>query len=246
MKPKARYKTKKIRLDVIMQNKNIDKYFIETYISNAHDVAFHSSHFIRAYVLFLYENNKSIPIINYQFFKLCCLVLTKKSSRGSVHKGENKNTIEKLQKFYDKHYSKLGYKIDDKINSLHLSQMLEYIGVEYETSVNNNIILNFFNYVKRYINSSFITKIKKEAENETKDNYSEFKNLENEYLNSICSIIVELVNNINSLLKNKFSGHDKNEIQKIHKKEFIFLVKNKQKYVNKYKKICKTLKIMPA
>jgi hypothetical protein len=240
-KPKIRYKTKKINLDTILENKNFDKFFIEKYISNAHEVSFHISHFIRDYFLFLYEKNKNIPIIDIKFFKLCYIVLTKRCKGGNAPKGENKNIIESLEKFYNDYYSKLGYKLEDKIDSLHLSQMMDYIATEYETSVENNIILNFTNYVKRYVNSSYIVKLKQEIENITKNQFSEFKNLEIEYLDLVCPIIEEIINKITYLLKDKFYCNSKN----IDKKELAFLKKNKQKYINKYKSICQKLKISP-
>ena len=239
-KPRIRYKVKKIRLDAILQNVNIDKCFIEIYISNAHQISFHISHFIRAYIIFLHKENKNFPIIDSQFFKLCYMVLTKKSKGGNSPKGENKNTIEILQKFYDEYYSKLGYKLEDKIDPLHLSQMMDYVATEYQTSIENNVVINFTNYVKRYVNSSFITKFKHNIENITEDKFSEFKNLEVEYLNLVFPIIEELINKINCLLKNKYYNN-----KNATKKELVFLEKNKQKYLNKYKSICKKLKISP-
>jgi len=237
MTPRVKYRTKRNTLDQILKDKNLDKVFIEKYISNVHKVAKQVARFIRCYILHLYENKKQIPEINENLFKISCLVLTKKNSRGGKLKGENKTLFETLEKFYLKHYSKLGYAEENKINSLHLSQMLDYIATEYETAVKNNVILNFTNYIKRYINSCFIEKIEVKINNEYKDEILEFKSLQTEYLNLLFPVIESIINKINFFIKNK---------KYINKKELIIMQHYKSKYITKYKNICKKLKINPA
>jgi hypothetical protein len=245
-KPKIRYKSKKLRLDQILKYKSIDKHFIEQFISNAHQVADHTSHFIRAFIIYLYSNKKDIPKINDDFFKLCSIVLTVRTGGGNTAKGENKKILDSLQDFYTQFYSKLGYKKEDKISSLHLSQMLDYIATEYETSVNNNIINNFIVYLKRYVNAFYITKLNSKISEETNAEFQEFKNIETDYLNLIFPIIEDFINKITFLLKAKYYPQKNYQFKSPQdKKEFKFLEKCKQKYVGKYKNICKKLKIKP-
>jgi hypothetical protein len=245
-KPKIRYKIKKLRLNKILKHYNINSYFIEEYISNAHNVADHISHFIRAFILYCYKNKLVIPLIDDNFFKLCSVVLTTKPAGGNLPKGENKAKIELLKKFYDDFYSKLGYCQEDKISSLHLSQMISYIATEYTTAIDNNIKNNFIEYLKRFVNASFITKLKNKISEETNDEFQEYKNIENDYFNLILPIIEQLINQITSLLKNKFYPLKNYKFKSnADKKELIFLEKTKQKYVVKYKNICKKLKVKP-
>jgi len=232
---KVKYKHKKCSLDNILFDKDFSV-DLNKYIKNAHLVADHVSHFIRLYVIFLFDTNKSLPIVDAEFFKLCSFVIMKKGQGKTV----NKDKIKDLIKFYDDVYSKLGYTENDKISSLHLSQILGYIATEYNTAVENNIKLNFINYVNRYVNAFYIDKNKFIVSDK-----KTIEVLELEYLKKLYPIVGDLINKIKFLIQLNFP-HNKNKIMDKDKKQLLnILLKIKHKYVAKYNNICKKLKFIP-
>jgi len=232
---KVKYKHKKCSLDDILIDKNDDFYF-NKYIKNSHLVADHVSHFIRLYIIYLFDSNKQLPNVDADFFKLCCSVIMKKGQGKTI----DKDKIKDLTDFYDKVYSTLGYLEKDKISSLHLSQILGYIATEYNTAVENNIKLNFINYVYRYVNAFYINKAQFIVSDKAL-----IEGLEFDYLRKLYPIIENLINKINFLMRLNFP-HNKDKILTEDKKKLLnILLKFKHKYVSKYNKICKKLKIMP-
>ena len=64
---------------------------------------------------------------------------------------EKKNT--EFKKFYDDEYKNLNY--GAKLDGTNLSQILTYMAIDMLTNIENNIKLNFFKYVGRFVNSCF-------------------------------------------------------------------------------------------
>jgi hypothetical protein len=78
------------------KNVNYDK--ITSIIFKSNDIWFSCSHFYHAYLLFLYENNKDLPNIDGDFFRMCFKAISKKSC-GPKPKGENLNLLNELKSF---------------------------------------------------------------------------------------------------------------------------------------------------
>jgi len=85
-------------------------------------------------------------------------------TRGPLPKNEQKNTYEKLSKYFCEHFIKVitnetninGDDIDKyKYDSRKLSYILQLSSKEMIIGYNNNIKLNFFKYVHQYINQTF-------------------------------------------------------------------------------------------
>jgi hypothetical protein len=134
-------------------------------IKDANDVYFYCSYFIRSYILYLFENNKSIPIINYNFLRMAFKAISKDSC-GPKPSYENKITYNKLCSFFNDIYIKniidepINEKIQEyKLNTNNMSYVFNLYCKEMEVSYMNNIKLNFFKYLFQYINSIFLIKI---------------------------------------------------------------------------------------
>lgn len=131
----------------------------EKYKTQLFDVCFrtnqiviHTYQFLRLWILYKYQNNLLIPEITKETLKMAFKALTIES-RGPKPKGNNLVLLNEFNKFYNDHYKILG--LPNKIDGLHLSQILEYTSTDMLTNIENNIKLNFFNYVNRFVNSSY-------------------------------------------------------------------------------------------
>ena len=112
--------------------------------------------FLRCWLLDYYEKNIELPKINTDIVKMAFKVLSKSSkSTGPKIKNDNAAIYDTLLEFYNKVYSELGYKNEDKIDSIHLSQILAYLQVDIVTNIENNVKVNFISYIKCYVNGMF-------------------------------------------------------------------------------------------
>ena len=67
--------------------------------------------------------------------------------------GDNLILLNEFNTFYEDHYKNLLE--TDKIDKIHLTQILISMAIDMFTNIENNIKLHFFKYVKRFVNSSF-------------------------------------------------------------------------------------------
>lgn len=129
--------------------------------------------FIRCYLLSRYElslaendSNIQLPTINIDFVKMAFTVLltdSKKYMTLSKHdnnipldkrygklSGNNLKILEELVEFYDNNCVKLNF--GNKIQGLHLSQILRYLAETMLTSIENNIREHFMDHLRHYVN----------------------------------------------------------------------------------------------
>jgi len=112
--------------------------------------------FLRCWLLDYYEKNIELPKITTDVIKMAFKVLSKSSKlAGPKIKNDNAEIYNTLLEFYNKVYSELGYKNEDKIDSIHLSQILAYLQVDIVTNIENNVKVNFISYIKCYVNGMF-------------------------------------------------------------------------------------------
>jgi len=155
------YKAIKIPIKNILKNDiNYNKFY--SCINRSNHIYFICSQFINAYVLYSYNNNLDIPILDYDFIRICFKVLSKKSC-GPKPKSSNLITFNLLTKFFNEEFicclTDHTYinNIDDyKFDSSNLSYIFNMFATEMATSYKNNITLNFFKYVHQYVNQFFI------------------------------------------------------------------------------------------
>ena len=140
-------------------------------IKNANYLTFICSSFIRAYLLYLFENDIEIPKLDVSFIRMAFKALSKPSN-GPKPKGANLILFNDLCSFYDKCFSECMPKNKDntnceKFDACNLSYIIGRIGTEMETSYVNNVQLNFRKYVNQYVNETFLSdKFKKKSRDE--------------------------------------------------------------------------------
>ena len=175
--------------------KKYDDSFIINIIKRANKITFINYHFIRSYILYLYENDKDIPKIDQKFIMQAFRILQKKS-RGPKGKYD-----QSLVDFYEKTFIKILHpnkKItkdnmnDYKIDGTNLSYILNPVAKEMEISYKNNISYNFFKYMNKYVNNWF--KVKHPL---LFDNKTNTKSFDKHLKKKLSELKISLINNKN-------------------------------------------------
>lgn len=116
---------------------------------------------LRLWVINKYHNNLIIPLITEEVIGISMKSVIKKSHGRTIGKKSNLLLLDEFKKLHN-------FSLED---GLHLSQILNYNATTILTSIENNIKLNFINYIKRFVNSYFNNLYKDQI-----DKNKEFKN----------------------------------------------------------------------
>ena len=211
-KPPDKYKTFKISFKQLIKQ-NIDYSNLIDAVIRTNKLTILVYQFMRAFIIYKYEKNKNAPIIDESFINLAfkCLRI---NGRGPKPKGTNLLIFKKLTKFYDKYFKKLIN--DEKIDGTNLSQIIGYSCTDILTNIENNIKMNFFKYLNRFVNQSF----KEKNENILKELKGEQKNRKKKELNKELYLIKQDLKN-NTLVSNKkYHKWIENNRNKILPKEY--------------------------
>ena len=92
---KSAYKTFKIPLKSILQNRNLVQPVINNLVFEMNDLVIHTYQFIRLYVLDKYTKNKPLPTIDEIFILYCIKTLGTRDNRGK--KGKDTELLEILE-----------------------------------------------------------------------------------------------------------------------------------------------------
>ena len=149
--PPDKYRTFKCALKNITTNDFDYRTFFDA-LTRTNKIIIYCYQFLRLWLLYKYRNSNELPIINKYTIKIAFSVLSVKPTGGPKIKGNNLKLFNELNKFYEDEYKNLNF---SKISILNLSQILSYTAVDIVTNIENNIKMNFFSYVKRFVNSSF-------------------------------------------------------------------------------------------
>ena len=150
-KPPDKYQTVKCSLHSIIKS-DLDKGKLFDAMMRTHKIIIHTYQFLRLWILNKYHKKLEIPIITEELIKMAFKSLIKES-QGPKPKGTNLEIYDEFVKFYNSKYKKLNY--ETKIDGKNLSQILSYMATDMLTNIENNIKMNFIQYVRRFVNSSF-------------------------------------------------------------------------------------------
>jgi len=177
---KAKVKKKKdenLNFDYMKTTKDNIKNVIrdETLLNNINDIVIrtnkiviHSYQFLKLYLLDLYKNNKSFPIIDKEFICDIFKVITIRKCNTGGYTDENMPEQQKtLQEFYDKYYKETTIK-DDILYYDKMSYILAYEAIDMDTNINVNIQEHFLQHLYKFINISL--NVKQERDKITKEN----------------------------------------------------------------------------
>ena len=130
---------------------------------------------LRLWVLHKYDNNQEIPEITEDTISMCMKSIMKSSS-GQKPKGNNALLLQEFLKLNT-------FSLEDGSN---LSSILDYYATTMITSIENNIKMRFFDYIKRFVNSYFKHLYQDQLENKEfkKQLYKEINLVKNDILNN--------------------------------------------------------------
>jgi hypothetical protein len=129
---------------------------------------------LRLWVLEKYHTNQEIPLITEDTIKMSMKSLVK-ASAGPKAKGNNLLLLQEFQKLHT-------FSLEDGKN---LSAILDYYTTTMITAIENNIKMNFMDYIKRFVNSYFKSIHKDELQKKDfrKKLYKELQVVKNDIIN---------------------------------------------------------------
>jgi hypothetical protein len=176
--PPDKYRCLKVPITSILKNDQDTEEIMKTlqnavYRTNA--ITTKTYFLLRIWILHKYHSDQEIPEITEDTISMCMKSILLPSSGGKP-KGKN---IVLLKEFQNLHSF-------DLENGSNLSSILDYYKVTMITSIENNIKLHFFDYIKRFVNSYFKHKYQDQIENKEikKQFYKEINLVKNDILNN--------------------------------------------------------------
>ena len=130
---------------------------------------------LRLWVLHKYHNNQEIPEITTDTISMCMKSVVKSSS-GQKPKGNNAILLQEFRILNT-------FELEDGSN---LSSILDYYSTTMITSIENNIKMRFFDYIKRFVNCYFKHLYQDQIENKEfkKQLYREINLVKNDIINN--------------------------------------------------------------
>ena len=181
-----KYRCLKVRITAILHSdseiadRNMD--ILQNAISRANAITSKSYMLLRLWVLQKYHNNCTIPELTHDTVSMAMKSVLQPSS-GPKPKGNNLILFNEFQTLYD-------FSLED---GRHLSAVLDYYATTMITSITNNIKMHFFDYVKRFINSSFKSIYKEEITNKVfkKQLFKELRKVKNDILKDNTTLLCD-------------------------------------------------------
>ncbi len=148
---KPYYKTIKTNLkNIVKHQSTIDK--INQTVMSAHKIMIHTLHFLKLYLIYYYEKNKSFPAIDKplvtNIMKTMCRI--KKDKRGKPPSKATSDLKDQLKIFFNQHYQSIMK--DNDLSYKYMNTVLDYLTVDVITTYETNIKQHFVEYVERYVN----------------------------------------------------------------------------------------------
>lgn len=169
-----KYNCIKVPFDKIIKNTDtIDKIF--DCVIRTNKITIKTYQLLRLWILDKYHKKENIPIITEDTIKMAQKSILEKSP-GPKPKGNNLELFNEFQKFHT----------FTPENGVNLSQILSYNATSIITSIENNIKMHYFDYIRRFINSYFKHKYKKEIEDKEfkQQLFKDLKKIKNDIINN--------------------------------------------------------------
>ena len=176
--PPDKYRCLKLPITSIIPNNedvkvNLD--ILQNAIIRTNAITSKTYFLLRLWVLHKYHNNQEIPEITTDTISMGMKSIMKSSS-GQKPKGNNAILLQEFQKINT-------FGLEDGTN---LSSILDYYATTMITSIENNIKMRFFDYIKRFVNSYFKHLYQEQMENKEfkKQLYKEINLVKNDIINN--------------------------------------------------------------
>ena len=178
-KPPDKYNCLKLHISSIIKKNDINikenMNILQNAIIRSNDITTKTYFLLRLWILEKYHNNLEIPEITTDTISMCMKSMMKLSS-GQKPKGNNSILLNEFQKLHT-------FQLEDGSN---LSSILDYYSTTMLTSIENNIKIRFFDYIKRFVNCYFKYLYKEYLDNKEfkKQFYKEINLVKNDILNN--------------------------------------------------------------
>ena len=177
--PPDKYRCIKLHISSIFKqnDENIEENMniLQNAIIRTNSITSKTYFLLRTWILKKYHDNLDIPDITEDTISMCMKSILKPSS-GQKPKGNNLLLLNEFKTLHN-------FELEDGSN---LSSILDYYTTTMITSIENNIKLHFFDYIKRFVNSYFKHLYKDEIENKDfkKQLYKEINLVKNDIINN--------------------------------------------------------------
>lgn len=169
-----KYNCIKVPFDKIIKNTDtIDKIF--DCVIRTNKITIKTYQLLRLWILDKYHKKENIPIITEDTIKMAQKSILEKSP-GPKPKGNNLELFNEFQKFHT-------FTTENGVN---LSSILAYNATSIITSIENNIKMHYFDYIRRFVNSYFKHKYKEEIEDKEfkQQLFRDLKKIKNDIINN--------------------------------------------------------------
>lgn len=134
---------------------------IEDAVYRKHVIVQHTTHFMKLYLLSLFEKGAVLPMIDVDFIAISMRVVSnmppEENRRGRPPNASTRALMNQLECFYKEHYEPLLGKNPEEMRTTlyRIGDMLQYEEKDILKNIKNNIFLHFTDYVKEFINKEF-------------------------------------------------------------------------------------------
>ena len=173
--PPDKYQCLKVHIQKILKSADTKTLeIINDAVMRTNYITTKSYFLLRLWVLEKYHSNQGIPLITEDTIKMSMKSLVK-ASAGPKAKGNNLSLLQEFQQLHT-------FSLEDGKN---LSAILDYYTTTMITAIENNIKMNFMDYIKRFVNSYFKSIHKNELQNKDfrKQLYKELQVVKNDIIN---------------------------------------------------------------
>ena len=175
--PPDKYRCLKLPISSILYKDNVKEYMkiLQNAIVRTNAITTKTYFLLRLWVLQKYHNKQDIPEITTDTISMCMKSINK-STMGQKPKGNNAILLKEFQNLNT-------FEFEDGSN---LSSILDYYATTMITSIENNVKMRFFDYIKRFINCYFKHLYQDQMENKDfkKQLYREINVVKNDILNN--------------------------------------------------------------
>ena len=180
--PPDKYRCLKLPITSILindteKNKDIKENMdiLENAIIRTNSITTKTYFLLRLWILHKYHNNLEIPEISEDTISICMKSIMLPSS-GQKPKGNNAILLDEFKNLHN-------FTLE---NGNNLSSILDYYKTTMLTSIENNIKIHFFDYIKRFVNSYFKHLYQEQIENKEfkKQLYKEINLVKNDIINN--------------------------------------------------------------
>ena len=144
--------------NVIKDTETIKK--LNELVINTHKIVIHAYNFIKLYCLYLYENDKAIPVLDKEFIMDVFKAITVRQCNSGGYRDDNMPKQQKeLMEFYKNHYKETTDK-DEILYYDKMSYILAYEAIDMTTNIYVNIQEHFVQHLNKFVNITFDLKNK--------------------------------------------------------------------------------------